>query len=108
MLAKNSLATASLTGEITWESMILGKPSLVLGYTNVTLCSGAHQIDTNEQCRSCYEKIADGSIEITTRKELRLICNAIESLCFMENSSSEDNDEYAEKVIEYMKFCKKG
>ncbi len=101
-LIMNSLATASLTGETIWESMVLGKPSLVLGYTNAVLCSGAHQINTNEQCRECYKKIANGTIEITTRKELKIICNAIESICF-EIDQEIENEKYVDSVIKIMK-----
>lgn len=97
-LIKNSIAVATLTGTVILESQIIQKPCLCFGYTSKMILDGVYKIDTNEDCAKALNEIINGSVRVTTLKDLRLYLLAMEEICY----SKTDESEYYDKLIQYV------
>lgn len=97
-LIKNALAVATLTGTVIYESQVIQKPCLCLGYTPLEILEGVYKIDTNEDCRKAIKEIIETGPKETTIKDLRLFYLAIEKICF----SKMDEEEFYNKLLLHM------
>ncbi len=99
ILMKNALGMATLTGTVMFESQILQKPCLCLGYTHWEALSGVYKIDTNEDCNKAISEIVAGKAKVTTEKELRLFLLTMEEVCY----DRANETEYYNKILQYVK-----
>ena len=78
-LIDNAKATATVTGNAGWESVVRGTPSLIFGHAWYRPCEGVFYTPTIESCQEALGKIAAG-YEIDEKK-VRLFVKVLEKVC---------------------------
>ena len=106
-LIKNSIAVATITGSVGWESIFLSKPVLLFGYTSFQFAPGVFKISNKLDILKAL-KIIQSSINIIDKNDLIIYLKAIEKFVYnvfrdddlnFQKISKEDNDNTMAKII---------
>lgn len=97
-LMKHAMAVATLTGTVIYESQLIQKPCLCLGYSPLELLDGVYRINTNEECQRAITEIIAGKAKVTQAKDFKLFLQAMEETCF----AKADEDEYYQKILKFV------
>ena len=94
-LMQHAQFTATITGTVGWESLLMGVPCLFFGKTYYSACAAAFKIDSVESCRDAI-KVASGlEREEVVRKALQFLHFYLEQAHFIKAVNWEVKFQYA-------------
>lgn len=104
-LIKNSIATATLTGTVAIESIVIGKPCITMGKFIYNYLEGVFNVRTNEQCKLAIDKILKKEYTVE-EKNIKIFFKALYDISFSGNSGYGNYNlvSNANKVAEVLEY----